>query len=245
MKMLMWFACIIKISIICVNRQNWLKKTFAQKNLNFSVLVDHIYLSWAEHEHHIYLYMGTTWSWLYGSRIYNYLCNQCLTLCTRIPLRRGVLDTTLCDKVCQWFTAGRWFFLGSPVSFTNKTDRHEIIEIMLKVELNTMNVKLNLNISYIDTNQLMSLIISPTYKWFFLTTTIDKSEWLLLNAKEQFIIARTSYISLRWYLLCNRPTWLSWIFIELVHWNNNTWINMLPHSDTYALSFFRANQSFL
>jgi hypothetical protein len=30
----------------------------------------------------------------------------------RIPLRWGVLDTTLCDKVCQWLTTGRWF---SPV----------------------------------------------------------------------------------------------------------------------------------
>ena len=35
---------------------------------------------------------------------YNYPCKQCLStlnLCVRIPLRRGVLDTTLCDKVCQ------------------------------------------------------------------------------------------------------------------------------------------------
>ena len=38
----------------------------------------------------------------YSSWIYNYLCNQCLsqlTLRVRIPLRRGVLDTTLCDKI--------------------------------------------------------------------------------------------------------------------------------------------------
>ena len=41
-------------------------------------------------------------SWSYGSWIYNYLCNQCLSplmLWVRIPLRRGVLDTTLCDNV--------------------------------------------------------------------------------------------------------------------------------------------------
>ena len=39
----------------------------------------------------------------YGSWIYNYLCNQWLsplTLWVRIPLGRGELDTTLCDKVC-------------------------------------------------------------------------------------------------------------------------------------------------
>jgi hypothetical protein len=43
---------------------------------------------------------------------------------------RGVLNTTLCDKVCQWFSP------GTPVSSTNKTDRHDIIEILLKVVLN-------------------------------------------------------------------------------------------------------------
>jgi hypothetical protein len=43
------------------------------------------------------------------------------------------LDAT-CDKVCQWH--GRRF---SPVSSTNKTDRHDITEIVLKVALNTIN----------------------------------------------------------------------------------------------------------
>jgi hypothetical protein len=52
---------------------------------------------------------------------------------------RGVLDTTLCDKVCQWLATGQWFSLGSPVSFTNKIDRHDIVEILLEVALNTIN----------------------------------------------------------------------------------------------------------
>ena len=54
--------------------------------------------------------------WSYGSWIHNYLCNQCLsplTLRVRILLRRGKLDTTLYDKVCQWFSP------GTPVSSTN------------------------------------------------------------------------------------------------------------------------------
>jgi hypothetical protein len=46
-----------------------------------------------------------------------------LTLWVQISLRRGVLDTALCDKVCQWFVAGRWFSPCTPVSFTNKTAR--------------------------------------------------------------------------------------------------------------------------
>ena len=32
----------------------------------------------------------------------------------------------------------RWFSLGPPVSSTNKTDRHKITEILLKVTLNTI-----------------------------------------------------------------------------------------------------------
>ena len=50
-----------------------------------------------------------------------------------------VLDTTLSDEVCQWLVAGKWFSPGIPISSTNKTDRHEITEILLKVELKTIN----------------------------------------------------------------------------------------------------------
>ena len=42
------------------------------------------------------------------------------------PLRRGVLDTTFCDKVCQWPRVGQWFSLGTPVSSANETDSHDI-----------------------------------------------------------------------------------------------------------------------
>ena len=52
--------------------------------------------------------------------------------------RRGVLDTTLCDKVCQGLAASRWFSTGTPNSFTNKTDRHDITELLLKVALSTI-----------------------------------------------------------------------------------------------------------
>ena len=56
----------------------------------------------------------------------------------------GVLDTTLCDKVCQWLTTDRWFSLCTPVSSTNKTECHDIAEILLKVALNNINLNLNL-----------------------------------------------------------------------------------------------------
>jgi hypothetical protein len=50
----------------------------------------------------------------------------------------GVFDTSLCDQVCQWLAAGRWFSPGTLVFSTNKTDRHIIIEILLKVAFNTI-----------------------------------------------------------------------------------------------------------
>jgi hypothetical protein len=56
---------------------------------------------------------------------------------------RGVLDTTLYDTVCQLIVTGQWFSPGAPVSLTNKTESHDIAEILLKVALDI--IKLNLN----------------------------------------------------------------------------------------------------
>jgi hypothetical protein len=71
---------------------------------------------------------------------------------------RGELDTTWSDKVCQWLAAGRWF---SPVSSTNKTDRHDITEILLKVasvDLWTTNVQFHF--------QIKRLVILESGKWW-------------------------------------------------------------------------------
>jgi hypothetical protein len=68
-------------------------------------------------------YRGPSWSWSYGIWINDYLCNRCLSplmLWVRIPLRLGVLNTTLCNKVCLWLVRGQWFSLVNPVSSTNK-----------------------------------------------------------------------------------------------------------------------------
>ena len=65
-----------------------------------------------------------SWPWSYGSWIYNYLCTQCLS-----PLMLWV---------CQWLATGRWFSLGPLVSSTKKKNRHDVVEILLKVALNTI-----------------------------------------------------------------------------------------------------------
>jgi hypothetical protein len=84
-------------------------------------------------------FQGPSWLWSHGSWIYNYLCNQCLSplmLWVWILLRARC--ATLCDKDCQWLAAGQWFSPGTPVSSTNKTVRHDITKILLKVVLNTI-----------------------------------------------------------------------------------------------------------
>jgi len=82
---------------------------------------------------------GPSWSWSYGSWIYNYLCNQCLSslmLWVRISIRERC--TTLYDKVGQWLATGQRFSPGTPVSSTNKTGCHDITEILLEMALNTI-----------------------------------------------------------------------------------------------------------
>jgi hypothetical protein len=48
------------------------------------------------------------------------------------------------DKIYQLLAHGRWFSPGIPASSTTKTGRHDIVEILLKVALSTINqIKLN------------------------------------------------------------------------------------------------------
>ena len=150
--------------------------------------------------------------------------NQCLsplTLWVRIRLRWGVLDTTLCDKVCQWLAAGQWFSLDIPVSSTNNTDRHDIAEILLKVALNTITLNLNLHLGgcfvdiggvvdhhyfnflfmiYLDNT--LQLLLITTYYWF----QDDQSLLLFLNTE---YIAEKQQIpvlmSLVWPYQCLNP----------------------------------------
>ena len=100
---------------------------------------------WVSIMHNIFLLdKGLSWSWSYYSWICNYLCNQCLSpltlwvwtpfmaRCTQYNIMWYSLSVT-CDR----------FSLCIPVSSTNKTDRHTVAEILLKVTLNTINLSLS------------------------------------------------------------------------------------------------------
>ena len=153
---------------------------------------------------------GPSWSWSYSSWIYNYLCNQCLselTLWVRIALM--VRCITLCDRVCQWLAAGRWFSPGIPIFSSNKTDLHDIAEILLKVALSSINLTLITNRFYfsfffVDTPYLnmwkpvwYSTYINLLY--FFQQITSDTSQQLICITTSIHIICYESItISLQW-----------------------------------------------
>jgi hypothetical protein len=86
---------------------------------------------------------GLSWPWLY---VFLQLPLQSVHMITTKVVSSNdvhgevVFDiTTLCDKVCQWLVTDQWFYLGTMVSSINKTDRHDITEILLKVALNPIN----------------------------------------------------------------------------------------------------------
>ena len=81
---------------------------------------------------------GSSWSSSHGSWIYNYLCNQSLSLLSlwvRTPLM--VRRTRYKTMWYNFSVTGRWFSPNTPVSSTNKADRHDITEILLKLALDT------------------------------------------------------------------------------------------------------------
>ena len=106
-----------------------------------------------------------------------------------IPFRRGVLDATLCDKVCQWLAEGWWFFPGTLISTTNKTDCQDITEIVLKVAFNTITLTLDNVHSLIPT--LASIIKSFWFFISFVPLTLNLNETFRIPLSLSFAITRT------------------------------------------------------
>ena len=109
----------------------------------------------------------------------HFICREILSVCCSYrdmkenaseTQAHRVLDTTLCDNVCRWLTIGRWFSPGTSVSSTNKTERHDITEILSKVALNTII----LNLKHIIVNVCLIITFSSdTWKM------ISAIAWLL------------------------------------------------------------------
>ena len=107
----------------------------------------------------IYLFIYSVFTY-----IYNCLCSQCLSplmLWVRISIRAR--STILCDKVCQWLATGRCLSPGSPVSSTNKTDRHDITEILLKMVLK--HNQQTYNVDYTSQSVYLPLVLLQLLDW--------------------------------------------------------------------------------
>ena len=56
-----------------------------------------------------------------------------------VNYKKGALDSQVSDKVYQLLAHCRWFSSGTPASSATKIGRHDVVEILLKVALNTIN----------------------------------------------------------------------------------------------------------
>ena len=105
-------------------------------------------------------------------------------LCSKLQLL-----LVLCDKVYQWLATGsRWFSPGPLISSTNKTDRHDITEILLKVALNTIKQTNNL-IRLYESLQEECLRKSSTL-YFCLEETVSFSDLVIYK---KYILKTRSY----------------------------------------------------
>ena len=71
---------------------------------------------------------------------------------------------TLCDQAYQWLGPGLWFSPSTSVSSTNKTCRHDVTELLLKVALNTITLTLQLKNLRIYNLMRKHISLCPTVK---------------------------------------------------------------------------------
>jgi hypothetical protein len=110
--------------------------------------------------------------------------------------------------VCQWLVTGRYFSPDPPVSSTNKTDRHDIAAILLKVTLNTVRPKPNQTpVTYIFTWCSLCLGAFNSSSWIkFRFLSINKQDSKRNNWKKcghfhkQEIRPGTDHLTLRRYV---------------------------------------------
>ena len=99
-------------------------------------------------------------------------------------------------KLYQWLAAGRWFSPSTPVSSTNKTYRHDINEILLKVVLNTITLTLTIE-----------------FMCFMFTDWSSSLSWCIKFHDIMKPIRSISFLvyNITWYIL--ETTWYFYIII--------------------------------
>jgi hypothetical protein len=77
---------------------------------------------------------------------------------------RGVLDTVLCNKDCHGLVVG-WLFSPGSLGFSFTADRDDIIEIFLRVALNTT--------TSLDMHDISVIVVNPNIMQIMTTTPSD------------------------------------------------------------------------
>jgi hypothetical protein len=150
-------------------------------------------------------------TWNPGSTpgIHNQMCNQCLYITTNVVSSNPVNDDSVCyiqpvcDKVGQWLATGLWFSLGTPVSSTNKTDRHDITETLLKVALNTITNHPIL--TWLHVYFTLTLLHMFSYWWWFHSTF---SIWTIISCSVIYKISSCCFSTYPTTLTSKIKFWL-------------------------------------
>ena len=125
-------------------------------------------------------------------------------LWVRIAIRARC--TTLCDRVCHWLPTSLWFSTGTPGSSTNKTDHHDITEMLLEVVLNTIKRANEVNVKVMEQGSWW-LKVKKFWKYvFFLTKRHSYIQLVLLLQIQGTIDWRVTL--LRNYLNVMICTWV-------------------------------------
>jgi hypothetical protein len=135
----------------------------------------------ALHQTIAYAYaLGPSWSWSNGSWICKYLCNQCLL---QIQFWVRIQFMARCTRFVNDL-----FSPGTPVSSTNKTDRHDIKEILLKVALNTTNKPI-----YFSEYSLISLLL---FEHVFPSYTNSVTEYsFMYQFRDRILPSSTNFVA--------------------------------------------------
>jgi hypothetical protein len=139
---IMYTYYIVLVKLFTSSRASFVNRITARRIASSSDAVHTTNMRWYKHilrlfgrvwRYHCHKAEGPSCPWSYDSWFTTtYTISAYHHLCCEFESR------SLCDKVCQWLVTGRWFSLGPPVSSTNKTDLHDIADILLKGALDTI-----------------------------------------------------------------------------------------------------------
>ena len=135
-------------------------------------------------------------------------------------MARYTLCTILCDKVCQWLATGWWFSWGTPVSSTNKTYCHDIIEILLIKLWSIVPLMDLVRICNFDANPEWPPVLIVWFDWMCLKVIFWKKKKIPKNLWHSFKI---------WYCVNNTTVVLFNIF----------GVNQTAHSGWPGISTFQ------